>query len=175
LHPDLEARQEQRHIKLVGDTMYDLDKPLVKVSKLNNEAILPVRANKTDAGWDLYSMESKLIRGGDRATFRTGICFEIPKDYVGLIWPRSGLAVNKGIDVLAGVIDSGYRGEIIVCLLNTNKALPLFQDNSIDIGIDKGDKIAQILFQQVPEINMVEVDSLEDSDRGEKGFGSSGS
>jgi dUTP pyrophosphatase len=106
----------------------------------------------------------------------TGISMEIPKGYVGLIWPRSGLAVKKGVDVFAGVIDSGYRGEIKVCLFNSS--------NHSHLGIQKGDRVAQILFQEVPKITMVEVEDLmvevglpyesKNSQRGVSGFGSSG-
>ena len=84
-----------------------------------------------------------------------------------MIWPRSGLAVKKGIDVLAGVVDSGYRGEIEVALLNTDFELPF--------TIEAGDRIAQILIQPVSQFDMVVVESLTDTDRGDGGFGSSGS
>ena len=85
--------------------------------------------------------------------------------YVGLFWPRCGLSVKQGIDVLAGVVDSGYRGEIKVCLYNTSK------DNVV---IESGDRIAQILIQPVSQMEMMAVDSLSDTERGEGGFGSSG-
>ena len=99
---------------------------------------------------------------------------QIPEGWVGLIWPRSGLSVKNGADILAGVIDSGYRGEVLVCLHNTNHGIPLLSDDNLNIKIKKGDRIAQILFQQVPEVSMVEVDDLSSSERGDKGFGSSG-
>lgn len=137
----------------------------VFVKLLNSDAILPTKANQSDAGWDLYSTEEIMIRSNNRCTIHTGISIQIPEEYVGLIWPRSGLSVKKGIDVLAGVVDSGYRGEIMVCLYNTSN------DN---LFINKGDRIAQILFQQVPYFNMVTVDELSDTDRGLGGFGSSG-
>jgi dUTP pyrophosphatase len=90
----------------------------------------------------------------------------IPEGYVGLIWPRSGMAYKYGLDVFAGVIDSGYRGDIGVILYNS-------QYNSYEIN--KGDRIAQILIQKVEDFELVEVDDLEDSQRGKGGFGSSGS
>jgi dUTP pyrophosphatase len=98
-------------------------------------------------------------------TYRTGLSFEIPEGYVGLVWPRSGLSIKEGVDVLAGVVDSGYRGEVMVCLLNTGVRY---------VKIKEGDRIAQILFQEVPEFQLQEVEILQNSDRGEGGFGSSG-
>ena len=89
----------------------------------------------------------------------------IPDGYVGLIWPRSGLAVKRGIDVFAGVIDAGYRGEIKICLYNSS---------GTTVEINSGDRVAQIIFHKLPETNMLEVDDLEDSERGVGGFGSSG-
>ena len=88
---------------------------------------------------------------------------------VGLIWPRSGLAVKKGIDVFAGVVDSGYRGEVKVCLFNAGSVWSV-----PSVSIAKGDRIAQILFQPVPSFQLQEVDSLSTTQRGEGGFGSSG-
>ncbi len=147
----------------------------VRMKILSPDAIKPTKTNLSDAGWDLYALQDYTIKAGQRRTIKTGISFQIPEGWVGLIWPRSGLSVKRGLDILAGVIDAGYRGEIMVCLNNTNVGMPLFRDDDIDVEIKKGDRIAQILFQQVPEINMVEVNDLTSSDRGDKGFGSSGS
>jgi dUTP pyrophosphatase len=138
----------------------------IKVKKLNEDAKLPYRANAGDAGWDLFSVEDAKIYPKSRLTIKTGIAVEIPMGYVGLIWPRSGLSVKHGINKLAGVIDSGYRGEIIVCLHNTDEWVPF--------EIKKGDKIAQILFMQIPEFKLEWSENLEESERGENGFGSSG-
>lgn len=138
-------------------------KPL-SFKKLLDSATTPTKANSNDAGFDLYSTRDLEIPPGCRGKVSTGIAMEIPDGYVGLIWPRSGLAVKQGVDVFAGVIDSGYRGEIIVCLYNAG---------SSNVVIKRGDKIAQILIQEVPQFQMVEVETLSDSDRGEKGFGSS--
>lgn len=137
----------------------------IKVKKVDDKAIVPTRANNNDAGWDLYSITTRNIAPSQRVTIRTGISLEIPEEYVGLIWPRSGMSVKNGIDVLAGVVDSGYRGEIKVCLLNTSREW---------MDIKEGDRIAQILFQEVPHFQLQEVDILQNSDRGEGGFGSSG-
>ena len=137
----------------------------IKVKKIEEQAIVPTRSNSDDAGWDLYSITTRPIAPSQRVTIRTGISLEIPEEYVGLIWPRSGMSVKNGIDVLAGVVDSGYRGEIKVCLLNTSREW---------MDIKEGDRIAQILFQQVPHFQLQEVDILQNSDRGEGGFGSTG-
>lgn len=132
---------------------------------LDQNAILPTKAYKTDAGYDLYSTEYRVIGPQERRLVSTGIHMEIPEGYAGLIWPRSGLSAKKGIDVLAGVIDHGYTGEIKVCLLNTGDE---------DFGVSAGDKIAQILIQPIYCVELVQVSSLDESSRGEKGFGSSG-
>tara|TARA_Y100001963_G_scaffold160046_1_gene267389 strand:+ start:3336 stop:3800 length:465 start_codon:yes stop_codon:yes gene_type:complete len=137
----------------------------IKVKKTEERAIIPTRSNSDDAGWDLYSITTRSIAPSQRVTIRTGISLQIPEEYVGLIWPRSGMSVKNGIDVLAGVVDSGYRGEIKVCLLNTGRGW---------MDIKEGDRIAQILFQEVPHFQLQEVDILQNSDRGEGGFGSTG-
>ena len=137
----------------------------IKVKKIEGQAIVPTRSNSDDAGWDLYSITTRPIAPSQRVTIRTGISLEIPEEYVGLIWPRSGMSVKNGIDVLAGVVDSGYRGEIKVCLLNTSREW---------MDIKEGDRIAQILFQEVPHFQLQEVEILQNSDRGQGGFGSSG-
>ena len=93
----------------------------IRVKKTEKKAIVPTRSNQSDAGWDLYSVTTRPIAPSQRVTIKTGISLEIPEEYVGLIWPRSGMSVKNGIDVLAGVVDSGYRGEIKVCLLNTSR------------------------------------------------------
>ena len=137
----------------------------IPVARLNDKAKTPTKAHKSDAGWDLYAVDSTVIDEHQRKTIETGIALEIPDGYVGLIWPRSGLSVKQGIDVLAGVVDSGYRGEIKVCLLNTS---------SLPVEIEAGDRIAQILIQPVSQMEMIAVDTLSDTERGEGGFGSSG-
>jgi len=102
----------------------------------------------------------------------TGIALAIPEGYVGLIWPRSGLAVKRGIDVFAGVIDSGYRGEIKVCLY-TNSVDPNWGTPKA-FDIEKGDRIAQIIFQKIEPFKLIETQELDDTNRGACGFGSSG-
>lgn len=138
----------------------------LNVKQLRPDAILPSRANPTDAGLDLYAVEDAVIEAMGREVVGTGIAVEIPVGYVGLIWPRSGLAVKKGVNTLAGVIDSDYRGEVVVALHNT--------DLAEDVVIRQGDRIAQILIQPVALLTPAFVEELSSTDRGENGFGSSG-
>ena len=124
----------------------------------------------SDAGYDLYSIESDWIRPLQRRLFRTGIALEIPRGFYGRIAPRSGLALKNGIDVLAGVIDSGFRSEIGVILYNTNSD----SNPNESIFIKSGQKIAQIIFEQCFSPILVETDLLSQSMRGNNGYGSSG-
>jgi len=137
----------------------------IKVKKLSTSAITPTKANEFDAGWDLYASEDAIIDPSKTELISTDISFAIPEGYVGLIWDRSGMAAKRGLHRFAGVIDSGYRGEIKVCLWNSSDKYCV---------INAGERIAQILFQEAPSFTMVEVNSLEDTDRGTGGFGSSG-
>lgn len=137
----------------------------VKVQLLNSIAKVPTKNNSNDAGWDLYSTVDTIISPKQRKTVSTGIALEMPDNMAGLIWPRSGLSVKHGIDVLAGVVDSGYRGQIMVCLYNTSDE---------NVVINTGDRIAQIIFQGVPRVMISVQPTLGSSQRGEHGFGSSG-
>jgi dUTP pyrophosphatase len=121
---------------------------------MDEGAKLPRKAHNTDAGYDLCSTEDCVIKPQERKLVSTGIHMAIPAGYVGLIWPRSGLSAKKGIDILAGVIDHGYTGEIKVCLLNTGDE---------DFGVSAGDKIAQILIQAIYCVELVQVSSLDSS------------
>lgn len=136
----------------------------VKVALLDGGHV-PTKTNSNDAGYDLYAAEDVVIPPSDRRTIKTGLSLEMPDHLSGLIWPRSGLAVKQGIDVLAGVVDAGYRGEIMVCLLNTS---------SLHVTISKGDRIAQLIFQEVLNVTLTLSDELNTSQRGGNGFGSSG-
>tara|TARA_R100000008_G_C3581383_1_gene168759 strand:+ start:1850 stop:2284 length:435 start_codon:yes stop_codon:yes gene_type:complete len=137
----------------------------VQIKKISDKAITPTQANDSDAGYDLYSVEDHHIKPSERRVIKTGICISIPNGFYGRIAPRSGLAVKKGVDVLAGVIDSGYRNEIGVVLINLG---------SKPIDIDAGDRIAQIIFEVCFSVEFDEVEDLNDSERGQGGFGSSG-
>jgi dUTP pyrophosphatase len=136
----------------------------IKVQKLNPQARVPSKAHDTDAGFDLYSNKYELILAGETKLIGTGIAMSIPREYSGFIWDRSSMGV-KGLHRFAGVIDSDYRGEIKVCIHNASGE---------DYTIREGDKVAQLVIQKVPYFFLKEVDSLEDTERGNKGFGSSG-
>lgn len=137
----------------------------VLFKKLTPDTKSPSRNTSTDAGWDLYSTsETVEIPGRCSYLISTGISLAIPAGYYGRVAPRSGLSV-KGLDVGAGVIDSGYRGEVKVLLRNTTPE---------SMFIEKGQKIAQIIFTAISTSEMIEVQDLLHSERGDKGFGSSG-
>jgi dUTP pyrophosphatase len=138
---------------------------VVKVKLIDDSAKTPTKSNITDAGFDLSSVENTVIAPQSRKTVKTGVSLEMPDTMAGLIWPRSGLSVKSGIDVLAGVIDAGYRGEIMVCLYNTSQDV---------VEIKHGDRIAQIIFQEVPVVTMEVHSTLGSSQRGDNGFGSTG-
>ena len=148
-------------------------KDVIQVQKLSEQATIPTKANATDAGYDLYALENTEIFAGKRRLVRTGVAMAIPEGYAGLIWPRSGLAVKQGIDVFAGVIDSGYRGEIRVCLYNSCHGSSV-SGTADSFKIKAGDRIAQILFQNIEDFELYEVKDLDSTARGHGGFGSSG-
>lgn len=137
----------------------------IKIKKLEPEVKLPVYANKGDAGMDVFSLEDKELKPGERYLFKLGFAMEIPEGYVGLFWDKSGIASKYGIHTLAGVIDSVYRGEFGVVMLNTG-------DESYEFK--KGDKLAQLLIQPIASPELEEVEELSDTHRGEGGFGSTG-
>ena len=152
------------HVTVTSNQVeYSMSK--VKVKKIDSKAKLPTKSNPLDAGYDLYSIVDEVIKPHTRSIIKTGISMAIPANYVGLIWPRSGLAAKQGVDVLAGVIDSGYRGEICVVLQNHGEK---------NVNIKSGDRIAQMLFQQIESFQLQECEDLEDSARGDAGFGSTG-
>jgi dUTP pyrophosphatase len=136
----------------------------IKIKKLRSDAKVPSYANPGDAGMDIYSVEDLILPPKHRAKIKTGISIELPKGYVSLVWDKSGVG-SKGIKVLGGVLDSGYRGEYIIMLVNLS---------SENFEIKKGQKVAQILIQKVESPKIKVVDSLTDSKRGAGGFGSSG-
>ncbi len=140
----------------------------LNVSRVKDGATLPSRAHEGDAGLDLYACEAAHIGPGERWSVGTGIAVEIPEGHAGLVLPRSGLARKHGISLVnsPGLIDSGYRGEVSVLLLNTDPADTFM--------VEPGDRIAQLVISPVDPAQPVEVDSLTDSARGEGGFGSSG-
>lgn len=144
-------------------------KPIdVQIQILDTDLEIPRYAKDGDAGVDLRSTKKLILEPGQRALVKTGIAIALPAGYVGLVHPRSGLAVKHGITVVnaPGTIDSGYRGEIMVCLLNT--------DRSESFSIERGDRIAQLIIQKYEHANFRQVEELEISARGSTGFGSSG-
>jgi dUTP pyrophosphatase len=138
------------------------------VRRLDDRARLPTRAYPGDAGLDLYALDDAVLEPGERASIRTGIAVEIAEGEAGLVLPRSGLASRHGIALVnaPGLIDSGYRGEIRVLLLNT--------DRQAAFTIAGGDRIAQLVLVKVQTPEVVEVEELAVSERGAGGFGSSG-
>ncbi|MFI8976888.1 dUTP diphosphatase [Nocardia asteroides] len=139
----------------------------IPLQRLDAELPRPRRAHPGDAGIDLHATDDLHLAPGGRALVGTGVALALPVGTVGLIHPRSGLAVNAGITVLntPGTIDAGYRGEIKVCLIN------LGED---PFTVRRGDRIAQLLIQQVVLAELVEVAALDPADRGANGFGSTG-
>ena len=131
---------------------------------LYDSAKPPTKGHMNDAGWDLYAFETVSIPAGATVLVSTGISIAVPKGHVALIWDRSSMGV-KGIHRHAGVIDSGYRGEVKVCLHNTTTTM---------YHIKKGERIAQLLIQETPLFRLHEVDELDSTDRGSDGFGSTG-
>ncbi len=137
----------------------------LKVQRLHPSATLPRHSRPGDAGIDLYASESFDLGPGERHVFGTGIAIAVPDGYVGLVWDRSGLAARAGLTTLGGVIDTTYRGEVRVTILNTHTE---------PYRIMAGDRIAQLLVQAVPAVTVEEVPALDTTERGEAGFGSSG-
>jgi dUTP pyrophosphatase len=138
---------------------------MIQVKLLTENSKSPSRNTPTDAGLDLYSSETILVRGREWKAVSAGISMSIPDGYYARIAPRSGLAYKYGIDVFAGVVDSGYRGEIKVILYNAGEK---------DYLVNIGDKIAQLIIEKCYLWDLLIVNDLDASDRGERGFGSSG-
>lgn len=138
----------------------------MEVKLIHPDAKIPFRATQGAAGLDLYSVEDCTIWANGRPVLiPTGVCLAIPRGMVGLIWPRSGLAVNYAVDRLAGVIDSDYRGEVKVSLICHGED---------SVSIKKGDRIAQLIIQEYMPVRMAIVDVLDETDRGAGGFGHTG-
>jgi dUTP pyrophosphatase len=137
------------------------------IRRLRDDAVVPKRAYAGDAGLDLASCEHVVLAPGERATVGTGLAVAIPDGYAGYVQPRSGLAARHGITIVnaPGLVDSGYRGELRVVLLNTDASEPFV--------VEPGMRIAQLVIVPIPEVDPVEVDELPDSERGVRGFGSS--
>ena len=140
----------------------------ILVTKLDKDAVIPTYAKPGDAGADLYSISELVLAPGERALVKTGIAIALPNGYVGLVHPRSGLGLKNGISVVntPGTIDSGYRGEIGVVLIN--------HDLHESFQVKKGDRIAQLVIQKVENAQFKMVDQLPESERATGGYGSTG-
>ena len=137
---------------------------MIKFLLKQPEAKLPTQGSNEAAGLDLYACEPATVQPGQSAKINTGVCMELPLGCVGLIWPRSKIATRYNIDVLAGVIDSDYRGEIQIAIINHG-------DSPFEVGV--GDKIAQMIIQRhMLYMDVVEVDQLNESRRGNAGINS---
>lgn len=137
----------------------------IKIKRLDKGAVLPDYAYPGDAGMDFFSNEEVWLGPGERRLISTGIAMAIPEGYVGLVWDKSGMASKFGIKTMAGVIDSGYRGEVKILLYNLSME---------EFKVEKGMKIAQMLIQPVEQRKVVEAEELEETERGAGGFGSTG-
>ncbi len=139
----------------------------VKVKILNTDAVIPKYQTSEAAGFDLHSVDEKTIKAGERDVIKTGLAVALPKGYELQVRPRSGLALKNGITVLntPGTVDSDYRGELMVILLNTSKE---------DFVIKKGDRIAQAVIKEILQADFEIVDELDSTERGSSGFGSTG-
>jgi len=137
----------------------------LRFKKLHAAAKAPEYAHDTDAGLDLFSVADVTLAPGERQQIPTGIALAIPAGYVGLVWDKSGVSHKRGLKVLGGVVDAGYRGELLIGLVNIGS-----EPQSFAVG----DKLAQILIQAVEHPILVETDELDATQRGEAGFGSTG-
>jgi dUTP pyrophosphatase len=137
----------------------------LRIKKLSENAVLPKVEHEGDAGFDLYTTQTTVIAPGERKQIPTGIAMEIPDGYVGLIWEKSGLSHKAGLKTLGGVIDSGYRGEVLVGVINLSDGSYTFET---------GHKVAQMIIQKIEKPEIVEVHELSETKRGGAGFGSTG-
>lgn len=150
------------------DRVVVAEEVVLQVVRLDRELPLPSYAHPGDAGLDLRAAEFCSLSPGERAAVPTGLAVAIPPGWVGLVHPRSGLALQRGLTVVntPGTVDSGYRGELRVLLVNLSERL---------VTIERGDRIAQLVLQRVGNAVVVEVDELDETARGPGGFGSTGS
>lgn len=138
---------------------------LIEFKKLRPGAKAPAKTHQEDAGFDLFSAEDVLLKSGERFAVPIGIAMAIPDGFVGLVWDKGGRAFKDGLKTMAGVVDSCYRGEVLVVVFNTGKE---------DVSLKKGEKIAQMLIQRVENADFKEIDDLDSTNRGDGRFGSTG-
>jgi|SRR5690625_921915 len=175
------------------DALLNEDKVVIGFKRLSDDAILPTKAHPTDSGYDLYAAEDIIIEPGDTAIVKTGIAVELPAGYEAQIRPRSGITAKTKLRIQLGTIDKGYRGELGVIVDNINSfsadnfvSLLTYIDGKTSLDnsgglygegtylIRKGEKIAQLVVQHLPQIIAEEVHNLEETERGDAGFGSTG-
>lgn len=137
----------------------------LQIKRLDPDVPLPSYSYDDDAACDLCAAEEVTLAPGERAQVRTGIALAIPRGYVGLVWDKSGLSHRHGIKTLGGVIDSGFRGELLVGVLNVS---------DVPYTFERHHKVAQLLIQEKETVRIEEVDALPEAERGERGFGSAG-
>jgi dUTP pyrophosphatase len=137
----------------------------IKIKKVHPDAKLPAYAHPGDAGMDFFALEKTVLKPGQRTTVRTGISMEIPHGYTGLFWDKSSIAIKQGLKVIGGVIDAGYRGEVLIGMINLGLE---------DYVFEAGHKVSQMLIQKVESPDIVETEELSDASRGVNGFGSTG-
>ena len=140
-------------------------KRVLNFKRLDQRATLPTRGSQASAGLDLYSIEDVVIQPGQRILARTGLAVAVPEGFYGRVAPRSGLAVKNGLDVLAGVIDSDYRGEVCCALLNTGLET---------IELSQGSRLCQLIIEQIITPTPEWAEELDETSRGDGGFGSTG-
>lgn len=164
----------------------------IRVKKLHPDAVIPTKAHADDAGFDLVAVEDVIIEPGETVLVRTGLAFELPKGFEMQVRPRSGISLKTKLRVVLGTVDSGFRGEVGVIVDNIakdpcgNKSQYLTYIDGFDYRTDgemypnntylirKGDRIAQAVIKTVEQAHFIEVDELDETERGEGGFGSSG-
>ena len=135
------------------------------IKRVHPDAKIPSYAHPGDAGMDLFVLEKTALKPGECLAVRTGISMEIPEGHVGLIWDKSGIAIKSGLKTLGGVVDAGYRGEILVGMINLSQTEYIFE---------AGHKVAQMLIQKIERPEVAEASELSDSSRGHGRFGSTG-
>ena len=138
---------------------------ILKVKKLHKDAKLPTHGHPGDAGLDFYAIEDVVFSPGGQMRVPTGVAIEIPEGHVGLIWDKSSVSFNKGLKILGGVIDAGFRGELVMSLVNVKKE---------EVKIEKGQKVAQMIIQKFEHCDIIEVEELTETVRGHGREGSTG-
>ena len=138
---------------------------VIKFQKLDPNATLPSYAHPGDAGMDVFALERTVFAPGERKGVRTGFAMEIPDGHVALVWDKGGVGIKGGMKTLGGVIDAGYRGEVMIGMVNLSGA---------EYAFEAGHKVAQILIQRVERLEIEEAEKLSDTSRGAGGFGSTG-